>query len=187
MSNGRAFDEDIAEVVVQAAHDGVISYDEIVKVVRAQAPLREEEAREQGAGEEEIERERWRWGRFQKSSITAWKRRNPEFEAALMAAEEQAALEQIPEILKLGELAMAIGENRGLEGEERMSTAERKTRLKALDMKMKSQMWAVTMRLSKRKRFNEAAPGPPPATLPRMPANPRFQLGPRPEGGSDVN
>lgn len=187
MPNGRAFDEDIAEVVIQAAHDGVISYEEIVKLVRLQAPLREEELREQGASEEEIERERWRWGRFQKSSITKWKMTNPEFEADLMAAEEQAALEQIPEILKLGELAMAIGENRGLADEERMSTAERKTRLKALDMKMKSQMWAVTMRLGKRRRYHEATPGQQPTTLPRMPANPRFQLGPRPEGGSDVN
>lgn len=186
MSNGRAYDPNIAEVVIQAAHDGVISYNEIVKLVRAQAPLRELELREQGASEEEIERERWRWGAFQKSSITKWKMTNPDFEADLMAAEEQAAVDFMPSVLALGDRAMEIAENRTEDG-KKLSTAERKVRLIGLRLKMNSQMWAITARLASRRRYHDAAPGSVSPTLPRMPSNPRFQLPSRSEGGPDVN
>lgn len=166
--NGRAFDAEIAEVVLQAIIDGHHTYREAVDVVHGQAALRAAEVKRAGGTKAEIDAERRRWGKFGKCSVTRWKRDNADFERELMAIEDHAALEQIEDIRKLGREAVEIAER------EALDWRERQTRLQGRRQQLAVEMWAIKMRLELRKTFHGTTPASPGLPWPVMPHNSRF-------------
>ncbi len=166
--NGRSYDAQIAEVVLQAIVDGHRTYREAVDVVHAQAPLRAAEVRKAGGTKDEIKAERRRWENFGKCSITRWKRDNGEFERELMDVEDCAAQEQVEEVRKLGEEAVEISDDTSLDWRERQ------TRLQGRRQRIAVEMWAIGTRLNPRKTWHDSTPASPRVAWPIMPPNRGF-------------
>lgn len=179
MSAGRAYDPEIAEVVLQAILDGHYTYDKAVSIVHRQAATRAAKLRAGGATADEIAAETKRWAGFTKSSITAWKRQLPQFERDIMDAQDIVALDHVERVLKLGRTAERIAKNAKIGDAE-----ERRVRLLGLKHRLNCEMWAVERRLAVRRTYHEGTPASRGISFPTLPENPRFD---RVAPGDDVN
>lgn len=179
--NGRAYDPEIAAVIVQAVLDGHYTYDRAVKVVRAQAKARADAVRAAGGSDAEIEAERRRWASFGKSSITRWKQLHADFERDLMDAEEQVAREHVEGVVRHSRKAMKIAKDTKLE------PVERRLQLFAFKTELAARMWAITRRLDVRRTYHDQTPAARGLTLPTLPENPRFDRVARPDRDESVN
>ena len=151
MANGRTYDEDIADVFLQAIADGAVRYEDACEVVREQADMRVEELGP-GATADEIDREHKRWAGFGRSNITKWKMDNPDFERELMELQDLAAQDQIKTlVLDYADEMVEIAKD------GRRTRADRRLIVYAMRHALRARAFAVEMRLSQRRWYHRPA------------------------------
>lgn len=181
MSNGRSFDPEIADVLLQAAVDGHYSYRAMVAIVHEQASRRRAEVLEEGGTTEDADLEHQRWAGFTISSVTRWKALRADFEAKLIEAGNQGAIVEAHATIE-----PLIHELREVAFDTDLSHAERGIRIKALGHMINARKHLATIRLDRRKTYHPETPALPATKaglLYAVPHNPRFDC----RNDGDVN